>query len=47
MTAPVITGTTVARGDSSGCRTVVVGVVSAEMIRWEVNAGTFCPLTAA
>lgn len=47
-TLPSIVGNVVAQGDSDtlGCRIVVDGVVKAERISHELNAFTYCVLTA-
>ncbi|ORA20757.1 MmpS family protein [Mycobacterium arosiense] len=47
-TLPSIVGNVVAQGnsDSLGCRIVVDGVVKAERISHELNAFTYCVLTA-
>ncbi|OBH12035.1 MmpS family protein [Mycobacterium sp. E1747] len=47
-TLPSIVGNVVAQGDSEtlGCRIVVDGVVKAERISHELNAFTYCVLTA-
>jgi hypothetical protein len=47
-TLPSIVGNVVAQGDSDslGCRIVIDGVVKAERISNELNAFTYCVLTA-
>ncbi|WP_144209469.1 MmpS family protein [Mycobacterium tilburgii] len=48
-TLPSIVGNVVAQGDSDtiGCRIIVDGTVKAEKVSHEVNAFTYCVLTAA